>query len=328
MNELKFRFYPSFSIEEPFTLEYCTIEETKSLLEMLGLLFPAALAYYKGRRLDTLTISAQPGLPFGPYSELLLRTLFPDFSQALRAVKNHFSLKRVNLVGFERSIEREKGIYIERRGAGRRGEPVLGIFDFYRLARAVLEGKSCDSQLVSIFFEPRHIYSFIVPLGTELYKLLEFSIERYGLPAFDFTKGGLFNPMTGESYDLEKTKVSYYTKSLCAGESSYRLACRDDLLFTFPLYRRELRLIKGRAEVPKAGPCSNCMACSSHCPAHLQPNFIYFNYLKGSEVGGLDPFACLRCGICSLVCPANIPLCKGIKEHNISMERGDSANDD
>ncbi|MEM9257377.1 MAG: electron transport complex subunit RsxC [Pseudomonadota bacterium] len=61
---------------------------------------------------------------------------------------------------------------------------------------------------------------------------------------------------------------------------------------------------------PPAQACIRCGMCSEVCPASLLPQQMYW-FAQGKEYEKLEQhnlFDCIECGACSYVCPSNIPL--------------------
>ena len=71
-----------------------------------------------------------------------------------------------------------------------------------------------------------------------------------------------------------------------------------------------LALTERETETPKTTPCIRCGACLNTCPFGLAPASIAKAYDKRDAVAlnGLSVNACMECGCCSFVCPANRPL--------------------
>ena len=66
-------------------------------------------------------------------------------------------------------------------------------------------------------------------------------------------------------------------------------------------------------EAPDPGPalaCIRCGACAEVCPANLLPQQLYWHARAGNldRVRDYHLFDCIECGCCALVCPSHIPL--------------------
>lgn len=71
-----------------------------------------------------------------------------------------------------------------------------------------------------------------------------------------------------------------------------------------------LALTKKEAWLPKTTACIRCSACTNHCPFGLAPAALSRAYdtRNVEELKHLHVDACMECGCCSFVCPANRPL--------------------
>ena len=71
-----------------------------------------------------------------------------------------------------------------------------------------------------------------------------------------------------------------------------------------------LALTKKETKLPKTTPCIRCGSCLNTCPFGLSPAQIARAYDKRDAVAldSLSVNACMECGCCSFVCPANRPL--------------------
>lgn len=71
-----------------------------------------------------------------------------------------------------------------------------------------------------------------------------------------------------------------------------------------------LALTKKEAWLPKTTACIRCSACTNHCPFGLAPAALSRAYDRKDieALQALHVDACMECGCCSFVCPANRPL--------------------
>lgn len=66
----------------------------------------------------------------------------------------------------------------------------------------------------------------------------------------------------------------------------------------------------------KADPCLRCGACTMHCPANLQPVELKlaFERMDVDRMDKLNIMSCVECGMCSFVCPSHIDVTDKIKK--------------
>ena len=126
--------------------------------------------------------------------------------------------------------------------------------------------------------EPRNI---IAPIGTAISELFEVCGGLKHVPA-KLVYGG---PMMGVTVPNDTAPVLKSSNAVLA------------------LRARE-------AKLPKTTNCIRCGACTNHCPFGLAPAAIS-HCVKLGEVEALEALhvdACMECGCCSYICPANRPL--------------------
>ena len=71
-----------------------------------------------------------------------------------------------------------------------------------------------------------------------------------------------------------------------------------------------LALTEKEVKTPKTTPCIRCGSCTNTCPFGINPAEIARAYQK-KDVAALNALglaACMECGCCSFICPANRPL--------------------
>lgn len=77
---------------------------------------------------------------------------------------------------------------------------------------------------------------------------------------------------------------------------------------TFVIYSHNNAITVLKKEDIKPLPCLKCGECTLHCPAHLQPVRI----MQGEKAGNvdliekLDVTRCVECGMCTYICPSKI----------------------
>lgn len=119
-----------------------------------------------------------------------------------------------------------------------------------------------------------------VPIGAAFADV----IERVGLrrPLARLVEGG---PMTGISVESLDAVITAQTSAL-------------------------LLIDRDSDRLPSPGPCVRCGHCQEDCPAGLDPQRLLdaFERNTPAEALALQVRACFECGLCSYVCPAQLPL--------------------
>ena len=294
----------SSTVSVPFTVGTNTMVCDGSLIDCLGKLFPDKKAYFDeqdpGGR---MIISALPQAPFGVSPDVLSAFFFDDLEGALQWAIERFSLGGITVSGLSRFSEKNvRGVVYRRTSPRRQAGVRLDLFEFSRLISAVREGKISSGLLLSVFRDPGNVHSFFVPEGTSLDKIFESS---RGLPAAE-----LYHPFTGKTFGTGDTVSGALEHALVCSDSEYIASPGTGQLFAFPWFGRTIEMRKTRRSDSPEQPCSNCLACGDHCPADLSPSILYHQIIKGGlhDTPGLDLFACIRCGLCSFVCPSSLPL--------------------
>ncbi|WKE64372.1 electron transport complex subunit RsxC [Gallaecimonas kandeliae] len=86
-------------------------------------------------------------------------------------------------------------------------------------------------------------------------------------------------------------------------------------------------LLPAKKELPPAGKemaCIRCGECANVCPAELLPQQLYW-YAKAKDQDKLDEYklsACIECGACAFVCPSQIPL---VQYYRVAKAEGRAA---
>jgi len=297
----------SSSVAEPFPVEIKSISCEGSIVECLGLLFPAKEAYYRNQHPGRLIITALPHAPFGVSPEVLAGFLFDDIGEEFRFALERFDLGDITVTGLPEFSK------VDVRGVFYRAEPEAGqpgirldLLEFRRLISAVREGKVSSGLLLNIFKDPGNVYSFFVPEGITLGRLFESRPE--------LSSGDLYEPYTGKILGPGDELYGPAEHALVYSDSKYTASPGGSNFFAFPWFNSRIAMRKtGRFENTEQ-PCVNCLVCGDHCPADLSPSILYHQIIKGGlhDTPALDLFACTGCGLCSFVCPSSLPLCDEI----------------
>lgn len=184
-------------------------------------------------------------------------------------------------------------------------EIVLSAFDFHRLVDSYSNGYINDSALIHLYSSPDDIKSYIVPSEIEYSNLLkELQLDS------DY-----YFPLTGDIPESECSVSKFEENTLF--HKSYVIEKNSSFLFPFPLFNRELKITKGKYTREAEKTCINCNKCNSFCPVNIEPQ-LYYHYLRNGLIEDCERLLikdCTLCGICTFVCPADIPIQKSIKEY-------------
>ena len=300
MRKLKFSYLPIKQIEVPLPVHRKTYKEKLNVSQWLRVLLPEKYNYFKYKSQSELYVNLVPDGPFGPDYDVLIPLLFSDFTLAVQKMKKSAEFKNIFLIN-NHSFQADSLF-------------ILSIFEFYKLYNAIMTGEIPDSFLVSVFISQDELYSFLLPAGLELQKLvtLHKKLENF---VRENPQTGFINPVTKKSFSIKTDTISAETSVLCFTESGYQLLPDNNFLSAFPNYNKKFILSKKQKPHHNSISCINCLACAEYCPAGLYPNYLY-HYLmnnKADDAARLRMESCIHCGYCSLVCPSELPLTEKIK---------------
>jgi electron transport complex protein RnfC len=164
------------------------------------------------------------------------------------------------------------------------GVLVLPLATVRAAAGALLDGRPVTRTVMTVGGDAvDHAGNYRVPIGTPMRRVA----ERAGLlkPVAVAISGG---PLTGVAIGREEAVVTGDTTAL--------------LLFS-------------NAEHPMPVPCIHCGWCVEDCPVGLDPSELI--HVEAERASDASTFAqlrvCVDCGLCSYVCPAQLPLAASIK---------------
>ncbi len=299
----KVEYFLSSTVSVPFPVGIDPIVCEGSLGDCIGKLFPEKKGYFEKQDPGRMIISALPQAPFGVSPDILARFFFEDLESALVWAMERFSLSGITVAGLSEFSEKNvKGVVFRRTLPKREAGVRLDLFEFSRLVSAVREGKVSSGLLLNVFRDPGKVYSFFVPEGTSLDKIFE---SERGLTADE-----LYHPYSGKTFGKGDSISGALEHALVSIDSEYIASPGAGQLLAFPWFGRTISMRKMMHSDNSEQPCSNCLACGDHCPADLSPSILYHQIIKGGlhDTPGLDLFACIRCGLCSFVCPSSLPL--------------------
>lgn len=314
---LRFDHIPATRIEVPFEEGPVEAVCRATLAETLADLFPAKRAFFEGRDHARIAVHFRAGMPFGPGPGELCDLLFPDLRGDVAAVRDRFDLEQIEIAGLEAKREfREERVSFALRGewlrgarSPRGGAVPLTAIEFRRLATLCREKRLSEMALLSVFIGPKNVPVFYLPASKTLGELFKADAEL-GAVASGKPERKPYDPFTGRAYDPAADGPESGSGLLVFSGSGYVLAPRDTSLVGFPRFGAKFAMRPGTELARREYPCSNCGACVEHCPAGIHPSYLC-HLARAGEIDdalalGLE--RCIRCGVCSLVCPSDIDL--------------------
>lgn len=283
------------------------------LHKMLGDLFPEKAPSLGALNHSRITVSFTGSSPIVLDNRIALEYFFKDFPETLIKIREFFSLEGIILQGIKDPYLKEnlKEPFLSFSKRIDKRYPFFDLYDFYRLSLAVQEGKLEKGSLVYIVQGIDKAFCFHLSQGTILKDLLaELSIEK---------NVAAYNPYTRETLDPDGNLLDSSTPVFFLGDD-YLLKPAGEVLFPFPSFNRQVSVVRNKKSVSeetevKILPCSNCLACHNYCPAGLYPSYLYHLIKgdRGEDASALGLEKCFSCGLCSFVCPSNIPLTQVLK---------------
>ena len=197
------------------------------------------------------------------------------------------------------------------------------------LYEGITSGSFEDIRYVYVFVGSKTIHSVFrvkVPVDSKISDVVSF-LEDEGRIDVQGENTCIFNPLSHRLFNPEEPigpETSYLALSdgekrlVSAGLFSSAKTTQDINiisagLFSRPSTRRKPAFRRVTPSLDSRRPCNNCLICSSICPAGLSPSILFHFAEAGAEdLDTLGADLCFRCGLCTFVCPSNIPLCEGI----------------
>lgn len=246
--------------------------------------------------------------------DTLIDFFFSDFDHALAEVKDFFGLQRIELIGpdkrFKDRGEKWSSSITKRHEMG----ILLNLFEFYQLYTAVIHKQRIENVLLSIFLDEHTIFCLHVPEGILIQNILLLLQTEYYLELT--SENTPFHPIFRRSIDPEKETTGDHTSLIMFTHSGYTVGTTGNIFWQFPYFYQTIGIRKGEIFEKRAVPCNNCLACSNYCPSGLFPNVLYHKSITGQKdrTLALNIKACIQCGVCNFVCPANLSLCETITQ--------------
>lgn len=231
---------------------------------------------------------------------LAIKTVYDEFINSKKGIIDkfvkHYKLDRIE---YRHKMNRPKV-----------NELLIKSFDFYRLVDSFSNGYINDSVLIHLFNKPEDIRSYIIPSDTNYLTFLNLSglADNYYYPL----TGHIPDPHTNLSDNNETTLFN----------REYIISKNNSFMFPFPIFNRELSIVKGTHVNEDERSCINCNKCTQYCPESIYPQF-YPHYLGNGLIEEAERLLikkCTLCGICTFVCPVNIPIQKSIMNYFIKED--------
>lgn len=307
MRKVRYQYIPSTRVITPFPLPCVSPAGTAGVPTFLSSIYPWKARYWSVQSPHRIQVDAGPAGPFGPTQDQWEGLLPAALPETLARVAERFQVEISVVGGAGRCLTAGNG-NAERSRRGARQPFRISLYEFSLLAHVAAE-RSCQAGVpVSVFWSEDHVDTAIVPIGTPLTEVIG---ELRGSPAGDAESSSvtMFRALTGEA--LSPDCVSGPLTEHLIATDKYAVQPLSSGLLPFPFFNRPVGVLpKGRRPQPVPSSCANCLACTHYCPAELRPSLLYHNCLAEEEEEALKLGLerCTQCGVCSLVCPAGLPL--------------------
>lgn len=309
MRRLQYTYSAIHRILTPFQIETETIQLPHTLHDGLCVLFPRKAPLFRQKSSSSATISFFPDAPFGPQADALIDALFPAFEQAVEEVRKYFDLSELRILKTEDSPGFQKTIWPQKfRTRDDRGLE-MNAFEFYRLHSAAVLEKQTNSLLLSIYLNPNQKWCVHVPQGTPIHQIFS-AIPEIQDYLRQHPNSRPYHPLLKRTIHPETDTADHETALIMFSGSGYTVAPADSVFCRFPYANRRIGVVAGDRVTTEALPCVNCLACSTYCPVGLFPSFLFHHLRQGNtdDALALQLQQCIRCGLCSFVCPSFLPL--------------------
>jgi len=277
--------------------------ETSEIMDFLSLITPEKKQWWSRAEQSQLLVNLQPPFELQGYDSLSDADLIEeDLESIISALKKQFGLKKVVVSASSGHRGYFEGILLSP------GEARL-LYD------GVKDGSFEDIRYVYIFTGIQSIHSVFrvkVPVDSKISDVVSFLEEegKFANPDEPEEHSCIFNPLSGRLFSPEDF-IGPETSFLALSNEEMRLVSSG--LFSRPSTRRKPAFRRVSPSIDSRRPCNNCLFCTSVCPAGLSPAILFHFAEAGSEdLDALGADLCFHCGLCTFICPSNIPLCAGI----------------
>lgn len=314
MKRLWYNYVAGDRILAPFKIDQRSIKLSHDLSASLAKLFPIKATFFFQKNPGIFSISLLPDAPYGPAIETLIEFFFSDFHSALGELKEFFELAQIELISLDKHFNESGVKWSPYRSKRHETGILLSIFEFYQLYAAAIKEQRIDNVLLSIFIDENTIFCLQVPEGILIQNILLILQTEYYIKLNSESRP--YHPLLRRAIEPGKETTGHHTSLIMFTHSGYRVAPGGNFFLKFPYFYQTIGIRKGEIVEKKAVPCNHCLACSNYCPSGLFPSVLYHHSIVGrkDKTEALNIKACIQCGICNFVCPANLPLCETITQ--------------
>ncbi len=284
---------------------------SSDIMDFLSLITPEKKQWWSRADRAQVLVNLQPPFKLRGFDSLNDTDLIEaDIESIIPAIKKHFGLDEVAVSP----------------SSGRRGDfdgIVLSPGEARLLYEGVKGGSFEDIRYVYIFVGSQRIHSVFrvkVPGDSKINDVVSFleNEGKIGNPDAPEEHSCIFNPLSSRLFNPEEP-IGPETSYLAFSNEEKRLDSAG--LFSRPSLRIKPVFRDVSPALDSERPCCNCLSCASVCPAGLAPNILYHFERAGSEdTEAMGADLCFHCGLCTFICPSNIPLCAGIGAGNADSE--------
>ncbi len=280
-----------------------TAPETSDILDFLTLITPEKIEWWSRADRSQVLVNLQPSFKLRGFDRLDDADLVEeDIDSILSAIEKRFDLEKSEVSGFS-------GLSGNRRDFN---GIILSPGEARLLYEGVTGGSFEDIRYVYVFAGSEIIHSVFrvkVPVDSKIRDVVSFLEAESGIELQD-ENTCIFNPLSSRLFTLEEP-IGPETSYLALSDGEKRLDSAG--LLSRPSTRRKPVFRKVTPSLDSRRPCNNCLSCSVICPAGLSPSILFHFAEAGSEdLEALGADLCFHCGLCTFICPSNIPLCAGI----------------
>ncbi len=281
---------------------------SSNIMDFLELIAPEKRNWWASSRQDRLTVDFRTDLRLQGIHRQNDVDLIGDPDTTMTAIKSRFGLKQVVIAGLGGYRGDFAGDFNKRSFNG----ILLTPAEAGRLYEAIC-GKSFDNvRYIEVHLGSESIIRVRAPGGSRVKDIVSYLSDSLPETKIPPENQVIFNPLTRRELDPEEI-IGPESDVIAIAEEMLRLDVVRSGILKRPSARRKLSYRNYSEALDTRRPCCNCLACSSVCPAGLSPSILFHFAESGAEdLDSLGADLCFQCGLCTHVCPSNIPLSTGI----------------